>query len=451
MTQTDLIILAAGKGTRMKSERAKVLHPVAGWPLLAHVLAAAGALEARRTSVVVGPGMDEAGTVARRCCEEAAVAVQTERLGTAHAVGVALETLPEAPGAVLVLYGDTPLIAPETLKRLEAAIAEGAGVAVLAFRAGDPTGYGRMIRDREGALVAIREEADATEAERAIDLCNSGVMAFDAETLRRLLPLIGNDNAKGEYYLTDMVMQAVSAGVPVALVECAEEEVLGINTRAELARAERIMQDRLRAAAMAGGATLVAPETVFLCRDTRIGTDVLVEPHVVFGPGVAVGNGATVRAFCHIEAAEIGEGAVVGPFARLRPGAEIGGGAHVGNFVEVKNARLGEGAKANHLAYLGDADIGARANIGAGTITCNYDGVAKHRTVVGADAFVGSNSSLVAPVTVGEGAYVGSGSVISDDVAPGALALGRARQVEKPGRAAEIKARALKGKETAGE
>jgi bifunctional UDP-N-acetylglucosamine pyrophosphorylase / glucosamine-1-phosphate N-acetyltransferase len=319
-----------------------------------------------------------------------------------------------------------PLVRPETLENLVASVDGGSKLAVLGFEADDPTGYGRLILDGAGRLGAIREELDATPEERAVCLCNSGLMAVDAGLLWRLLPRIGEDNAKGERYLTDLAGLAAAEGVAAAVVRCPQGEVLGVNSRRDLAEVERRFQQRLRDAAMAGGATLVAPETVFLSHDTQVGQDVLIEPNVTIGPGVTIADGASIRSFSYLEGADIGAGAVIGPFARLRPGAVIGEAARIGNFVEVKNARVSAGAKANHLAYLGDAEVGAGANIGAGTIICNYDGVAKHRTEIGAGAFIGSNSALVAPVRIGEGAYVGSGSVITRDVPPDALALGRA-------------------------
>jgi bifunctional UDP-N-acetylglucosamine pyrophosphorylase/glucosamine-1-phosphate N-acetyltransferase len=338
---------------------------------------------------------------------------------------------------MIVLYGDTPLVTAATIDALRRSLADGADVAVLGFEAAEPTGYGRLIT--EGSrLLAIREESEATFEEKNITLCNSGVIGFSEGLIPDLLDAIGNDNAKGEYYLTDAIEVAVSRGLKTVAVSCPEAEVQGVNTRAQLAAAEAAMQARLRAAALEGGATLVAPETVFLSRDTRIGRDVLIEPNVFFGPKSSIGDGATVRAFSHIEGASIASGAVVGPFARLRPGAAIGEGARIGNFVEVKAATVEDGAKINHLSYVGDARVGAGANVGAGTITCNYDGQNKHHTDIGAGAFIGSNSALVAPVTIGEGAYVASGSVITKDVGPGALAFGRARQVERPGGAAAV-------------
>jgi bifunctional UDP-N-acetylglucosamine pyrophosphorylase / glucosamine-1-phosphate N-acetyltransferase len=462
MTDIACIVLAAGLGTRMKSHRAKVLHEAAGRSLLGHVLATAAALQPRGIATVVGPGMDAVADAARVAVPGVAIAIQQERRGTADAVAAAKDCAADVAPITLILYGDVPLIRPETLERLVAAVGTGpetgpgtgtgagARLAVLGFEADDPTGYGRLIVDARGRLCAIREDLDASPEERAIKVCNSGIMAVQSALLWRLLPMIGQDNAKGERYLTDLVGLAAGEqageGKGGVVVACPQDEVVGVNSRSDLARVEGCFQARLRAAAMAGGATLVAPETVFLCHDTRIGRDVTIEPSVTFGPGVTIADGATVRSFCHVEGAEIGPGAVVGPFARLRPGARIGEGAHVGNFVEVKNARIGSGAKANHLAYIGDADVGAGANIGAGTITCNYDGLAKHRTEIGAGAFIGSNSALVAPVRIGDGAYVGSGSVITRDVPPDALALGRGRQEVKEGWAARLRAAQAKKK-----
>lgn len=431
------IVLAAGKGTRMKSDLPKVLHPLAGAPMLAHVLAAVRAAGVTRAALVVAPGMDAVAAEAG----EADLFVQTEQLGTAHAVLAARPLLDAFDGDVMVLYGDTPLLRPATLSAARAALAGGADIAVLGFEAGDPAGYGRLVMDGRGELMAIREETEASDAERGIRLCNSGIMAFRGGRLLALLDRIGRNNAKGEYFLTDAVALARADGLRVAVVPCAEQEVLGVNSRAELATAEAALQARLRRAALEEGATLVAPETVFLSHDTRLGRDVVVEPHVVFGPGVTVEEGARIRSFSHLEQAHVRAGALIGPYARLRPGADIGPGAHIGNFVEIKNAVMGEGAKANHLAYVGDAEVGPGANIGAGAITCNYDGFAKHRTEIGAGAFIGSNAALVAPVKVGQGAYVGSGSVIGRDVPADALALTRAPLELREGWAAKVRAR----------
>jgi bifunctional UDP-N-acetylglucosamine pyrophosphorylase / glucosamine-1-phosphate N-acetyltransferase len=436
------IILAAGKGTRMKSDRPKVLHGLAGATLLAHVVNAARAAGLDRLAVVVGPGMEEVGAAAAALDQKASVFVQTAQLGTADAVKAARQALENFDGEVLVLYGDTPLLKAETIGKVRGELQSGADIVVIGFETAAPGGYGRLLLDDRGRLVGIREEKDASAEERAITLCNSGLMGFrSGKTLLDLLGRIGNDNAKGEYYLTDTVALARGDRLETRMVASNAEEVLGVNSRAELAEAEALMQKRLRSRVMADGTTLRAPETVFLSYDTAIGKDVVIEPHVVIGPKVSIEDGVTIKSFCHIEAARIGRGATVGPFARLRPGANLARAAHVGNFVEIKQAEIGEGAKVNHLTYIGDANVGARANVGAGTITCNYDGFDKHRTEIGAGAFIGSNSSLVAPVKIGEGAYVGSGSVISKDVAPDALALSRAPQEERPGWAAERRKR----------
>jgi bifunctional UDP-N-acetylglucosamine pyrophosphorylase/glucosamine-1-phosphate N-acetyltransferase len=439
-----VVVLAAGAGTRMRSAIPKPLHAVAGAPLLAHVLAVARRA-AERLIVVAGQGFDQVAAAVARLAPEAVVVEQAERLGTGHAVRCAAPALEGFAGDVLVLYADTPLLRAETVARLRAALAgrdgeQGAAVGVLGFEPAEPGGYGRLILDGEGGLARIVEARDAAEAERAVRLCNSGVMGFAWPEARPWLDGLSNANVKGEYYLTDLVAAARAAGRRAAVALCPEEETLGVNDRADLAAAEAAFQRRARAAAMAGGATLVAPETVFLAHDTVLGRDVTIGPNVVFGPGVTVEDGVEIGAFSWLEGCVVRAGAAVGPYARLRPGAEIGPAARVGNFVEVKNATLGAGAKANHLCYLGDAVVGEGSNIGAGTITCNYDGVAKHRTAIGADVFIGSNTALVAPVTVGEGASVAAGSTITADVAPGALALARARQVEKPGYAARLRA-----------
>ena len=434
------IILAAGEGSRMKSDRAKVLHEVAGRSMLAHVLASVAAAGVGNVAVVVGPGRDDVRAETLRIAPHAAVFVQSERLGTAHAVLAARAALAAGFDDLIVLFADTPLVTGATILALRAALAAGAGVAALGFEAADPFGYGRLLQDDGGRLAAIREEKDASADERAIRLCNAGLMAIDGRRAPDLLARIGNDNAKGEYYLTDIVELARADGRDARIVVADETEVLGVNDRIQLARAEAVLQARLRRAAMAAGATLVAPETVFLSHDTTLGRDVVVEPHVVFGPGVAVGDGAVIHSFSHLEGARIGAGATIGPYARLRPGATLAERAKVGNFVEIKNARVAAGAKVNHLTYIGDADIGANANIGAGTITCNYDGFFKYRTVIGENAFIGSNSALVAPVTVGAGAYVGSGSVVTKDVAADALVVARGRQMEKDGWARAFRA-----------
>jgi len=441
MTKRDLltIVLAAGKGTRMKSAMPKVLHQVAGRSMLGHVLALAQGARAGRLAVVIGPGMDDVRAAVMKLAPSASVFVQDQQRGTADAVLAAREAIAAHRGDVIVLYADTPLIEAGTIDRLLEALDAGAGIAVLGFEARDATGYGRLITGSDGRLEAIREEKDASEAERALRLCNSGVMAFRSEGLLERLGRIGCANAKGEYYLTDLVELSRADGLAATAVSCAEDEVLGVNARDQLAVAEAIFQDRVRRRVMAEGATLVAPQTVWLSYDTVIGRDVIIEPNVVIGPGVVIEDGAEIKANSCLEGAHVGKGARIGPFARLRPGARLGAGVHVGNFVEVKALEMGDGAKANHLAYLGDGRVGPGANIGAGTIFCNYDGFFKHKTDVGAGAFIGSNSSLVAPVKIGDGAYVGSGSVITKDVAAGALALERAVQDERPGWASKFR------------
>ncbi len=416
----------------MRSALPKVLHEIAGRSMLAHVLDAVGGAGASRIEVVVGPGREDVVREARAFSPGAGTVEQRERLGTAHAVLQARQALLEGCDDVVIAYADTPLVTRDTFAKLRRPLAEGAAVAVLGFEAADPAGYGRLLVE-DGRLLAIREQRDASGEELRVTLCNAGLMALRGDVALSLLERIGNANAKGEYYLTDAVEVAVAAGERAVVVTAPEEEVAGVNDRAQLAEAERLAQGRLRLAAMAAGVTLVDPGSIRLCADTRLGRDVVIEPHVVFGPGVSVADNAVIRAFSHLEGAEIGEGAVVGPFARLRPGTRLGARAHIGNFVEVKNSVLGEEVKANHLAYLGDAEIGARTNVGAGTITCNYDGLRKHRTVLGEDVFVGTNSSLVAPLRIGDRAYIGSGSVITDDVPAEALAVGRGRQTVKEG------------------
>jgi bifunctional UDP-N-acetylglucosamine pyrophosphorylase/glucosamine-1-phosphate N-acetyltransferase len=429
---TTAVILAAGLGTRMKSALPKALHPIAGRPMLAHLLASAATVF-DRIVVVTGPGMEAVARIAA----PHPIVIQHERLGTAHA---ALQAAPlfEAEDEVAILYADNPLITAETLRRL----AEGrgaAGLALLAMRPADPARYGRVITNARGDVTAIVEWAEADAGQRAVGLCNAGVFCAAGRDLARWLGAVRADNAKGEYYLTDVVALAVAEGQRVVAIEADPAELRGINSRAELAEAEATVQARLRRAALEGGATLTAPETVFLSADTVLEPDVTVGPHVVFGPRVVVRSGAEILAFSHLEGCVVAEGARIGPYARLRPGAEVGQGAHVGNFVELKATRLGAGAKANHLAYLGDAEIGAGSNIGAGTITCNYDGHLKHRTVLGDGTFVGSNATLVAPVVLGAGAFIAAGSTITKDVAPDALAFGRARQAEKAGGGSAIR------------
>jgi bifunctional UDP-N-acetylglucosamine pyrophosphorylase/glucosamine-1-phosphate N-acetyltransferase len=430
---TTAIILAAGLGTRMKSALPKTLHKIAGRPMLHHLLDSASQVF-NRIVVVVGPDMDQVAAAAA----PHAVVVQQDRLGTAHAA-LQAEAL-FGDGEVAVLYADNPLISPVTLRRLLDRRMQGdAGLALLAMRPADPARYGRVLT-AYGYVMRIVEYADASESERAIDLCNAGVLCADAASMRGWLLAVRNDNSKGEFYLTDLVELARADGLDVAAVEAPAEELRGINSREELSEAEASVQAAMRRAAMADGVTLIAPDTVFFTYDTRLAADVTVEPHVVFGPGVVVESGAEIRAFSHLEGCHVGPRAIIGPYARLRPGTTIGTGAHVGNFVELKATALGDGAKANHLSYLGDASIGAHSNIGAGTITCNYDGFAKHRTTIGSGVFVGTASVLVAPLTLGDGAFTAAGSVITSDVAADAMAFGRASQIDKPGRAAAFRA-----------
>ncbi|MBC7578052.1 MAG: bifunctional UDP-N-acetylglucosamine diphosphorylase/glucosamine-1-phosphate N-acetyltransferase GlmU [Tardiphaga sp.] len=442
------IVLAAGEGTRMRSSTSKVLHQVAGQSLLAHVLDAAPHGAGTSLAIVVGPDHQPVAEEAKRVRPDVATFVQRERLGTAHAVLAAKAAIAGGADDVLVAFGDTPLISAETFERLRAPLKAGAALVVLGFRAADPTGYGRLLVEGD-QLVAIREHADATAAERAVNLCNAGVMAFDGRTALKIIEQIGCANSKGEYYLTDAVEVVRAMGLQATVIETGEDEVRGINTKAQLAEAEAIMQARLRQAALDAGVTIVAPETVYLAADTTFGKDVTLEHFVVIGPGVSIGDGAVIHAFSHLVQATIGNNTSIGPYARLRPGTSVGEGARIGNFVETKAAILEAGVKVNHLSYIGDTHIGAGANIGAGTITCNYDGFNKHKTMIGAGAFVGSNSSLVAPVTIGAGAYIGSGSVITRDVADDALAVERGPQVAKEGwatRFRDTKARAGKSK-----
>jgi bifunctional UDP-N-acetylglucosamine pyrophosphorylase/glucosamine-1-phosphate N-acetyltransferase len=405
---------------------------VAGRSLLAHVLGAAPQGAATSLAVVVGPNHQAVADEVQRVRPDAAIFTQTERLGTAHAVLAAKAAIAPGVDDLLIAFGDTPLISADTFERLRAPLKAGAGLAVLGFHAADPTGYGRLVVDN-GHLTAIREQADASESERKITLCNAGVMAFDGRVALKVLESIGNANSKGEFYLTDAVAIVRELGRDAVVIETGEDEVRGINTKAQLAEAEQVMQSRLRRAALDAGVTMIAPETVFLAPDTTFGKDVTVEPYVIFGPGVSVGDGAVIHAFSHIVQATIGKNTSVGPYARLRPGTSLGDGARIGNFVETKAAILEAGVKVNHLTYIGDTHIGANANIGAGTITCNYDGFNKHKTQIGEGAFVGSNSSLVAPVKIGKGAYIGSGSVIARDVPDDALAVERSQQTLREG------------------
>ncbi|MBV9567991.1 MAG: bifunctional UDP-N-acetylglucosamine diphosphorylase/glucosamine-1-phosphate N-acetyltransferase GlmU, partial [Hyphomicrobiales bacterium] len=434
------IVLAAGEGKRMRSASSKVLAPIAGLPMIAHVVKAAREAGADRIAVVLGPKGEDVATEARAGFPEVELFTQAERLGTAHAVLMARKAFASGKDDVLVVFGDTPLIEPSTLREMRVRLARGAACVVLGFEARDAHGYGRLVR-RDGELVAIREEKDASPQEREITLCNGGLMGFSGRAALSILERISDDNAQREFYLTDAVEIARGLGLKTDVVIASESEVMGVNDRIQLAVAENLMQQVLRKMVMRGGATLIAPQTVFLSHDTELERDVIVEPHVVFGLGVRVGEGTRIRAFSYIEGAQIGSRAIIGPFARLRPDTQIGAEAHIGNFVEVKNAWIGYRAKANHLAYLGDASVGPWSNIGAGAITCNYDGFEKHRTEIGSEAFIGTNSSLVAPVRIGERAYVASGSVITQDVPEDALALGRARQEIKPGWAAAFRER----------
>ncbi|MCV6596015.1 MAG: bifunctional UDP-N-acetylglucosamine diphosphorylase/glucosamine-1-phosphate N-acetyltransferase GlmU [Mangrovicoccus sp.] len=442
-----LIILAAGKGTRMKSDLPKVLHEIGQAPMLVHAIAAGAALEPARVIVITGHGADAVKAAALAYEPDAHCLLQEPQLGTGHAVAQAAPALEGFHGEAVVLYGDTPFIRPQTLSAMAEARAAGADLVVLGFEAADPGRYGRLITQGD-TLLKITEFKDASSEEQAINLCNSGVIMADAGQLMDLVGALGNDNAAAEYYLTDIVEIGRARGLRAQVVRCDEAETQGVNSRAQLAEAEASFQTRCRAEALENGVTLIAPETVFFAQDTVIGRDAIIEPNVVFGPGASIETGARIRAFCHIEGAHVSRGAIVGPYARLRPGAELSEDVHIGNFVEVKNATLGAGAKANHLSYLGDASIGAESNIGAGTITCNYDGVLKHRTQIGARAFIGSNTMLVAPVSVGDEAMTGSGSVITADVPEKAMAIGRAKQVTKPGLAAKLRAhlQALKSK-----
>ena len=442
----SLVILAAGMGTRMNSDIPKVLHHVAASPLLHHAMSSAAALSPDRIVVVGGDGAEAVGKAAKDFDERAEIVIQEEQLGTAHAVAQAAPLLASTAGDTFILYGDTPFIRPETLEAMQEARARH-DVVVLGFHAADPGRYGRLIAEGD-ALQRIVEFKDATDEERRITLCNSGVVCADTKTLFDLVAAVGNDNASGEYYLTDIVEIARAGGRSAGVVICPESETMGVNTRAQLADAEREFQNRARASALDDGVTLTAPETVFFALDTVVGRDAIIGPNVVFGPGVTIESGAEIRAFCHLEGCHISRGATVGPFARLRPGAELAEDVHVGNFVEIKNSILDEGVKVGHLTYIGDADIGEHTNIGAGTVTCNYDGVMKHRTKIGKRAFIGSDTMLVAPVSVGDGALTASGSVITENVPPDAVALARAPQIVKAGLAPKLfeRLRAIKAK-----
>lgn len=434
------VILAAGESTRMKSSQSKVLHPVANRPMIAHVVEALAKAGISDIALVLGRDAEKVEAAAKNAAITNSVHIQTERLGTAHAVLAARDAIARGYDDVLVVFGDTPLITETPLIAARDGLANGADVVVIGFETADPTGYGRLIVE-DGELLAIREHKDASEAERAITYCNGGLMAIDGRKALDLIGKIGNANAKGEYYLTDIVEVVRAAGGHAIAVEAPEEELTGCNTRAELAVIERLWQERRRLEMMIDGVSMIAPETVFLSHDTKIGRDVTIEPNVFFGPGVTVESGALIHSFSHIEGAHISADAEIGPYARLRPGANLGKGSKVGNFTEVKKAEIGVGAKVNHLSYIGDAVIGAHTNVGAGTITCNYDGINKHLTRIGAGAFIGSNTSLVAPVSIGNGAYIASGSVITADVPDDAVAFARARQENKEGRAVLIRER----------
>lgn len=434
------IVLAAGLGTRMRSDLPKVMHSIGNLPMIGHVLNALTAAESDRIAVVIGPDMESLRAQVQSTVSSATTHIQTDRLGTGHAALAASSQMARPCDDVLVLFGDTPLVTVDAIGTVRDALAQGADVAVLGFETTNPFGYGRLLTDGE-QLVAIREERDASAQERQVTFCNSGIMGFRGSEVLGLLRAIGNNNAKGEYYLTDAVEIANDRGLKVVAVTGSEEDVQGINTRAQLALCEAVFQTRMRDAALEKGVTLQAPETVYFSHDTALEPDVTVEPNVVFGPGVSVATGARIRAFSHLEGAQVGAVSTIGPYARLRPGAILSEQVRIGNFVEIKNATVGAGAKVNHLAYIGDANIGAGSNVGAGTITCNYDGFGKHHTEIGAGTFVGSNSTLVAPVSLGEGVYVAAGSVVTDDVDKDSLVIGRGRQSEKPGRAAELRAR----------
>ncbi|QXT40910.1 bifunctional UDP-N-acetylglucosamine diphosphorylase/glucosamine-1-phosphate N-acetyltransferase GlmU [Gymnodinialimonas ceratoperidinii] len=434
-----LIVLAAGAGTRMNSDLPKPLHPLGNAPIVAHTIAAGGALEPARLIVVTGHGAEQVEQALAEIAPEAVTVRQSPQLGTGHAVLQAAEALADFDGDAMVLYGDSPFFTPETLQAMR--IARSAhDVVMLGFHPADPGRYGRLVM-QDDKLQRIVEYKDATEAERAITFCNSGVLCADAATLMGLLSKVTNDNAAGEYYLTDIPELGIAEGLSATAIACDEAETIGINSRAELARAEAQFQSQRRAELIEAGVTMQAPDTVHFALDTHIGRDAVIEPYVVFGPDVTVESGAQIRAFSHLEGCHVSSGAVVGPYARLRPGAEIGNDAKIGNFVEVKAAEIAEGAKVNHLSYIGDATVGARANVGAGTVTCNYDGVMKHRTEIGADAFIGSDTMLVAPVKVGDRAMTASGSTITEDVPEAALAISRAKQVTKPGLAVKLRDR----------
>lgn len=446
----SLIVLAAGMGSRMNSDLPKVLHKIAGAPLVVHAMKAGQTLEPVKTVVVTGHGADLVEKAVKSFDPDAQVVLQQEQLGTAHAVAQARDALSGVEGDAIVLYGDTPFIRPETIEAMIEARKTHA-VVVLGFEAADPGRYGRLIANGDD-LEAIVEFKDASETQRAITLCNSGVIAADAATLFDLIDAVGNDNASSEYYLTDIVAIARTRGLTCAVVRCDEAETLGVNTRAQLAEAEMAFQERARVSALEDGVTLYEPQTVYFAHDTVVGRDTVIEPNVVFGPDVTIESGTTIRAFSHLEGCHVSRGATVGPFARLRPGAELSENVHIGNFVEIKNAVIDEGAKVNHLTYIGDATVGAATNIGAGTITCNYDGVFKHRTTIGKNAFIGSNTMLVAPVTVGDNAMTATGTIVTSNVPDGAMSIGRVKQTNKDGLAVRMfeKLKSLKQKQQSG-
>jgi len=434
---TTCIILAAGKGTRMRSNTHKVLHEVAGLSLLGHVLSVTDVIGADQVIVVVGALRDQVeAAISGR--DTVTIAYQAEQLGTGHAVMAAKQAVVSMDGVTIILYGDVPFVPSEIIDQLRKDAAQTSGLAILAFEANDPAQYGRIVADESGAVDAIVEYRDATVEQRAITLCNSGILAAPTRLVFDLLSDVKDDNAAGEYYLTDVVAIAREKGVSTVATVAREQDVLGVNSRVDLASAEAAFQNKRRHEAMVSGVTLQAPDSVYFSHDTVIENDVVIEPNVVFGPGVLVKSGATIRAFSHLEGCTVGAGSVIGPYARLRPGAQIGSDVKIGNFVEVKNATFDDGAKANHLSYIGDAHVGAKANIGAGTITCNYDGFFKYKTQIGAGAFIGSNSALVAPVTVGDNAIVGAGTTLTQSVEAGDLALTRAKQVSKQGWATQF-------------
>lgn len=445
---TALIILGAGMGTRMNSELPKVLHPIGGAPMIVHAMRAGAGLSPEKTVIVAGHGAEAVSKAVLAYDPDAQTVLQSEQLGTAHAVAKARHALDGFDGDAVVLYGDTPFIKPETLEAMATARAKH-DIIVLGFEAADPGRYGRLITDGD-ALDRIVEFKDTSDEERAVTLCNSGVIMANAKTLFELIDAVGNDNASGEFYLTDIIGIGRDKGLSATVVACDEAETLGVNSRAELIAAEADFQARARTEAIDDGVTLLAPDTVFFAYDTVLGRDAVIEQNVVFGPNVTIESGATIRAFSHLEGCHVAQGAIVGPYARLRPGTELQEKTKVGNFVEIKNTVVAEGAKVNHLTYVGDADVGARANIGAGTVTCNYDGVFKHHTSIGADAFIGSGTMLVAPVKVGQEAMTGSGSVITKDVPAGDLGVGRARQENKTGFAVKMFEKLKKMKKSQG-